>query len=146
MRSGCNSHYKQTLSTVDAEPYPDCLLFTKVILLRGDATETGRVTDCSLSPFSGLKLHSQHCTLAYGKKVNKTQPAHVASPLNNITLLFTTKDLFQGRRHGEFEPDKAHSTVVGIICPLVEIGLTVTQNLDKARALEALVAVAALYL
>jgi hypothetical protein len=24
--------------------------------------------------------------------------------------------LFQGR-HGEFEPDKAHSTVVGIICP-----------------------------
>ena len=23
---------------------------------------------------------------------------------------------FQGR-HGEFEPDKAHSTVVGIICP-----------------------------
>ena len=37
-------------------------------------------------------------------------------------------------RHGEFEPDKAHSTVVGIICPpaLVEIGLTVTQNLGKA--------------
>ena len=49
-------------------------------------------------------------------------------------------------RHDEFEPDKAHSTVVGIICPLVEIGLTVTQNLGKARALEALVAVAALIL
>ena len=31
-------------------------------------------------------------------------------------------------RHSEFEPDKAHSTVVGIICPLVEIGLTVTQH------------------
>jgi hypothetical protein len=39
----------------------------------------------------------------------------------------------------KFEPDKAHSTA-----PLVEIGLTVTQNLDKARALEALVAVAPL--
>ena len=48
-------------------------------------------------------------------------------------------------RHGEFEPDKAHSTVVGIICPpLVGIGLTVTKNLGKARALQALVAVAAL--
>jgi hypothetical protein len=55
---------------------------TKVILSRGDATETGHVTDCSLSPFFGLKLHSQHCTLAYGKKVNKTQPAHMSSPLN----------------------------------------------------------------
>ena len=48
-------------------------------------------------------------------------------------------------RHGEFEPDKAHSTVVGTICPpLVEIGLTVTQNLGKASPLEALVAVAPL--
>ena len=48
-------------------------------------------------------------------------------------------------RHGEFDPDKAHNTVVGIICPpLVEIGLTVTQNLGKARALKALVVVAAL--
>jgi hypothetical protein len=45
-------------------------------------------------------------------------------------------------RHGEFEPDKAHSTVVGIISPpaLVEIGLTVTQNLGKAQAWEALIA------
>ena len=47
--------------------------------------------------------------------------------------------------HSEFEPDKAHSTVVGIICPLVEIGLTVTQHLGKARVLEALVAVAPLH-
>ena len=40
--------------------------------------------------------------------------------------------------HVEFEPDKAHSIVVGIICPppLVEIGLTVIQTLGKARALE----------
>ena len=44
----------------------------------------------------------------------------------------------------EFKLDKAHSTVVGIICPLVEIGLTVTQNIGKAKALEALVAVAPL--
>ena len=36
--------------------------------------------------------------------------------------------------------------MVGIICPLVEIGLTVTQNLGKALALEALVAVAPLQL
>ena len=43
----------------------------------------------------------------------------------------------QGRQC-EFEPIKAHSTVVGIICPLAEIGLTVTQNLGKALALEAL--------
>ena len=48
----------------------------------GDDTWTGRVTDSSLNPFSGLKLHSQHCTLAYGKKVNNTQPAHVSSPLD----------------------------------------------------------------
>ena len=54
-------------------------------------------------------------------------------------------EIYQGR-HGEFEPDKAHSTVVGIIAPLVEVGLTVTQNLGKARALEALVAVAPLYI
>ena len=47
-------------------------------------------------------------------------------------------------RHGEFEADKAHSTLVGIISPLVDIGLTVSQNLGKALALEALVAVAAL--
>ena len=51
-------------------------------------------------------------------------------------------DVRQGRR-GEFEPDKAHSTVVGMP-PLVEIWLTVTQNLGKARALEALVDVAPL--
>ena len=45
----------------------------------------------------------------------------------------------RGATHGEFEPDKAHSTVMGIICPpLVEIGLTVTRNLGKARASEAL--------
>ena len=37
--------------------------------------------------------------------------------------------------HVEFEPDKAHSIVVGII-PLVEIGLTVIQTLGKAQALE----------
>ena len=48
----------------------------------GDGTWTGRVTDCSLSPFFRLKLHSQHCTLAYGKKVNKTLLVHVSSPLN----------------------------------------------------------------
>ena len=36
------------------------------------------------------------------------------------------------------------STVVVIICPVVEIGLTLTQNLGKARALEVLVAVAPL--
>ena len=35
--------------------------------------------------------------------------------------------------------------MVGIICPLVEIGLIVTQNLDKAPALEALVALASLH-
>ena len=45
-------------------------------------------------------------------------------------------------RHGKFEPGKAHSTVMGIICPpLVKIGLTIIQNLGKARALEALLAV-----
>ena len=49
-------------------------------------------------------------------------------------------------RHSEFEPDKAHSTVVGIICPLVEKGLTVTQHLGKATALAALAAMAALRL
>ena len=49
-------------------------------------------------------------------------------------------------RHHELEPDKAHSTVMGIICPLVDIGLTVTQNLGKAQALEALVAVESLYI
>ena len=48
--------------------------------------------------------------------------------------------VLQGR-HGEFEPDKSHITVLGIIWPMVDIGLTVTQNLGKARALEALVAV-----
>ena len=31
---------------------------------------------------SELKLLSQHCALNYGKKVNKTQLAHVSSPLN----------------------------------------------------------------
>ena len=48
----------------------------------GDGIWTGRMTDCRFSPFSGLKLHSQHCTLAYSKKVNKMQPVHVSSPLN----------------------------------------------------------------
>ena len=38
------------------------------------------------------------------------------------------------------------SNLVGIICPLVEIGLTVTLNLGKAWALEALVAVVPLLL
>jgi len=38
--------------------------------------------DCSVSPFLRFKLHSQHWTLAYSKKVNKTLPAHVPSPLN----------------------------------------------------------------
>ena len=50
-----------------------------------------------------------------------------------------SRNWVQGR-HGEFEQDKAHSTVVGIICPPpppVEIGLTVTQNLGKGWALEA---------
>ena len=61
-------------------------------------------------------------------------------------MAFFVAKHIQGR-HGELEPDKAHSTVVGIIYPpLVEIGLGVTQNLGKARALEALVAVAALTL
>ena len=51
-------------------------------------------------------------------------------------------NLWQGH-YGQLEADKAHSTVAGIICPpaLVEIGLTVTQNLGKARTLEALVPV-----
>ena len=48
-------------------------------------------------------------------------------------------------RHRELEPDKAHSTVMGIICPLV-IELTVTQNLGKAQTLEALVAVTPLHM
>ena len=49
----------------------------------GDDTWAGCVTDCSLSLFSRLKLNSQHWILAYfyGKKVNKTQPAHMSSPL-----------------------------------------------------------------
>ena len=38
--------------------------------------------------FSGLKRHSQHCTLAYGKKVNKTQPVHVSSPINYLAWEF----------------------------------------------------------
>ena len=64
---------------------------SKVILLRGDATETGRVTDCSLSPFSRLKLHyivylfsSYACVSVCGNFV--LLPVSVASPLNNITL------------------------------------------------------------
>ena len=48
--------------------------------------------------------------------------------------------------HGEFQPDKAQYSVRGIICPLFWIGLNDTQNLGKARALEALVAVEPLYI
>ena len=77
-------------------------------------------------------------------------------PFSFIYIIFNLVnsflDLFAGRltfqiitqmsEHYQFEQDKAHSTVMGIICPMVEIGSTVTQNLGKARALEALVAVA----
>ena len=51
--------------------------------------------------------------------------------------------LVQGR-HGEFEPDKAHSTVVGIICPPGSDRVNWSQNLDKAKALAALAAMAPL--
>ena len=63
--------------------------------------------------------------------------ARYRSYCSNIarTFLVSVECDMQGR-HGEFEPDKAHNTA-----SLVEIGLTVTQNLGKARALEALVAV-----
>ena len=30
----------------------------------------------------GLELHSQHCILVYGKKVNKSQPIQMSSPIN----------------------------------------------------------------
>jgi hypothetical protein len=64
----------------------------KVILLRGDATETGRVTDCSLSLFSGLKLH--YCCLLFFQlrsslsslELRPSLLVSVASPLNNITF------------------------------------------------------------
>ena len=52
------------------------------VITRVDDTWTGCVTDCRVSPFSGLTRHSQHCTLAYGKKINKMQPVHVSSPIN----------------------------------------------------------------
>ena len=44
-------------------------------------------------------------------------------------------------RHGQFESDKAHSIVVGIICPPGWDRVNCNPNLGKARALEALVAV-----
>ena len=78
-------------------------------------------------------------------------------PFSFIYIIFNLVnsflDLFAGRltfqiitqmsEHYQCEQDKAHSTVMGIICPLV-IELTVTQNLGKAKTLEALVAVAPL--
>lgn len=50
----------------------------------GDVTEAGCVTVCLVSPENGLTRHSQHSTLAHGKKVNKTQPVSVSasSPIN----------------------------------------------------------------
>ena len=36
---------------------------SKLLLLRGDATETVRITDCLLKSFSDQKVHAQH-TLA----------------------------------------------------------------------------------
>jgi hypothetical protein len=82
-------------------------LLSKVILLRGDATETDRVTDCSLSPYSGLKLHyiiylfssyagvSVRCNFVL-------LPVSVASPLNNITLLLSM------RTTGKFNQTRGH--------------------------------------
>ena len=38
--------------------------------------------------------------------------------MGNLQVDERTLSIVQGQgRHGEFEPDKAHSTVVGIICP-----------------------------
>ena len=53
------------------------VVLCKVILLRGDATETGCMTDCRLRSDSDLRQQSV------------TRPVSVASPLNNITLLLT---------------------------------------------------------
>ena len=55
----------------------------------GDSTLIDHVTDRSLS--WRLKLHSQHCTLAYSKKVNKMQLDHVSSPLNLPSLVYKIK-------------------------------------------------------
>ena len=59
---------------------------SKVILLRGDATETGHVTDCLLRSDSDLGQHTQQYRPAPWQKGKQTRPVSVSSPLNNITL------------------------------------------------------------
>ena len=64
-------------------------MLSKVILLRGDATETGCVTDCRLRSDSDLRQHTQQYRPAPRQKGKQTRPVSVSSPLNNITLLLT---------------------------------------------------------
>ena len=58
-----------------------------MILLRGDATETGCVTDCRLRSDSDLRQHTQQYRPAPRQKGKQTRPVSVSSPLNNITLI-----------------------------------------------------------
>ena len=55
---------------------------SKLLLLRGDATETVRITDCLLKSFSGLKVHTEQCRPAPRIKSKQTLPVSVSSPLN----------------------------------------------------------------
>ena len=41
---------------------------SKLLLLRGDATETVRITDCLLKSFSDQKVHTQQCRPAPRQK------------------------------------------------------------------------------